>query len=73
MGRFDLIGLAQILFLGLQLTGAVSWNWIWVLSPVWAGLPLIALADLLLGPDSLFRFSLFWLVNRRRERKRKNL
>ena len=30
-------GLLTILFIGLKLTGAISWSWIWVLSPLWIG------------------------------------
>jgi hypothetical protein len=25
----------QILFIGLKLTGYLSWAWLWVLAPVW--------------------------------------
>ena len=25
------------LFIGLKLTGFVSWSWLWVLAPLWAG------------------------------------
>jgi len=28
-------GLLTILFIGLKLTGYISWSWIWVLSPIW--------------------------------------
>lgn len=27
-----------ILFIGLKLTGYISWSWLWVLSPLWLGL-----------------------------------
>lgn len=29
-----LLGLLTILFIGLKLTGIISWSWFWVLSPV---------------------------------------
>jgi predicted tellurium resistance membrane protein TerC len=29
------VGLLTILFIGLKLTGNVSWSWWWVLSPLW--------------------------------------
>lgn len=27
--------LLTILFIGLKLTGFITWSWIWVLSPIW--------------------------------------
>ena len=30
-------GLLTILFIGLKLTGYISWTWLWVLSPIWIG------------------------------------
>jgi hypothetical protein len=29
------VGLLTILFIGLKLTGYISWSWLWVLSPIW--------------------------------------
>jgi hypothetical protein len=40
-------GWLTILFVGLKLTGFISWPWIWVISPIWISL-LIALAFLAL-------------------------
>jgi len=31
-------GLLTILFIGLKLTGYITWPWLWVLSPLWIGL-----------------------------------
>lgn len=28
-------GLMTILFIGLKLTGHISWSWLWVLAPQW--------------------------------------
>ena len=28
-------GLLTILFIGLKLTGNISWSWLWVLAPQW--------------------------------------
>ena len=28
-------GLLQVLFIGLKLTGHITWSWWWVLSPLW--------------------------------------
>ena len=29
------VGLLTVLFIGLKLTGYVTWSWLWVLSPLW--------------------------------------
>ena len=31
-------GLLAILFIGLKLTGVITWSWLWILSPLWIGL-----------------------------------
>ena len=31
-------GLLTILFIGLKLTGHISWSWVWVLAPLWISL-----------------------------------
>ncbi len=31
----NLAGLLTILFIGLKLTGYITWSWVWVLCPVW--------------------------------------
>lgn len=30
-------GLLLVLFVGLKLTGHITWSWWWVLSPLWGG------------------------------------
>ena len=34
-GGISFAGLLTILFIGLKLTGHISWSWVWVLSPLW--------------------------------------
>lgn len=34
-GGIGFAGLLTILFIGLKLTGYISWSWWWVLSPIW--------------------------------------
>jgi len=34
-GSIGFPGLLTILFVGLKLTGHLSWSWVWVLSPIW--------------------------------------
>ena len=30
-----LTGLLTVLFVGLKLTGYITWSWLWALSPLW--------------------------------------
>jgi len=32
--------LLTVLFIGLKLTGYITWSWVWVLSPIWIGVGL---------------------------------
>jgi hypothetical protein len=34
-GGIGFPGLLTVLFVGLKLTGYISWSWWWVLSPLW--------------------------------------
>jgi hypothetical protein len=34
-GGIGFTGLLTVLFIGLKLTGYISWSWWWVLSPLW--------------------------------------
>jgi len=34
---FGLPSLLTVLFIGLKLTGYITWSWWWVLSPLWIG------------------------------------
>lgn len=44
------LGLLTILFIGLKLTGYITWSWIWVLAPLWIpiSLALILLSAIIL-------------------------
>jgi len=33
--QISFLGLLAILFIGLKLTGNITWSWWWVLSPIW--------------------------------------
>ena len=37
-GGIGFPGLLTALFIGLKLTGYISWSWWWVLSPLWISL-----------------------------------
>lgn len=58
-------GLLTILFIGLKLTGYVTWSWVWVLSPLWISFTLW----LLLFMTAL---TLAFLANEASERPNKN-
>ena len=34
-GGVGFFGLLTILFIGLKLTGFISWSWLWILCPMW--------------------------------------
>lgn len=34
-GGIGFLGLLAILFIGLKLTGHITWSWWWVLAPLW--------------------------------------
>ena len=42
-GGIGFPGLLTVLFIGLKLTGHITWSWWWVLSPLWIS-ALLALA-----------------------------
>jgi hypothetical protein len=44
-GGIGFTGLLTVLFVGLKLTGHITWPWLWVLSPIWISL-LIGIAIL---------------------------
>lgn len=44
-GGIGFPGLLTVLFIGLKLTGYISWSWWWVLSPLWISV-LLAIAFL---------------------------
>lgn len=34
-GGVGFLGLLTLLFIGLKLTGYITWSWVWVLAPIW--------------------------------------
>jgi len=41
-------GLLAIVFIALKLAGCIAWSWVWVLAPLWIGIPLAILFFLFL-------------------------
>ena len=53
-GGIGFLGLLALLFIGLKLTGYITWSWWWVLAPIW--LPaVIGCAVLLIGIREIYR------------------
>lgn len=42
-------GLLAVLFIGLKLTGHITWSWVWVLSPLWIPLAFLLVLFLIVG------------------------
>ena len=38
----------MLLFIALKLTGHITWSWIWVLSPIWISISILALVFLII-------------------------
>ena len=43
-GGISFCGLLTIVFIVLKLCKVISWSWLWVLSPIWIPLALLAIA-----------------------------
>lgn len=41
--NLSFLGMLAIVFITLKLTGAITWSWLWVLSPLWVGFALCAI------------------------------
>ena len=52
-------GLLTVLFIGLKLTGHITWPWVWVLSPLWIsaliGLTVIAVVFIIAFVNGWFK------------------
>lgn len=46
-GGIGFTGLLTVLFIGLKLTGYITWSWWWVLSPIWISFSLVLLVILI--------------------------
>ena len=47
-GGIGFAGLLTVLFIGLKLTGYITWSWVWVLSPIWISFGITAVFLLVL-------------------------
>ena len=46
-GGIGFVGLLQIAFIVLKLTGYISWSWWWVLSPMWISAAIVAVVGVI--------------------------
>lgn len=42
-GGIGFVGLLQIVFITLKLLGMISWSWLWVISPTWVSIIIVAI------------------------------
>jgi hypothetical protein len=57
-GGIGFSGLLAILFIALKLTGVIAWSWVWVLSPLW--IPLVLLAVILIAFGAICLLVALW-------------
>ena len=57
-GGIGFTGLLTVLFIGLKLTGYITWSWWWVLSPLWIPLAIFAVIVFVILVFSLIRYLL---------------
>jgi hypothetical protein len=48
-GGIGFVSLLALLFIGLKLTGYITWSWWWVLSPLWIGFTIGILLLIIIG------------------------
>ncbi|MFW6122494.1 MAG: hypothetical protein ACOC80_16560 [Petrotogales bacterium] len=51
---FPWVFFLTILFIGLKLTGHITWSWLWVLSPIWIPFSVVLFVVLLIVVPMLF-------------------
>lgn len=54
VGGGILLPFLAVLFIGLKLTGQISWSWLWVLSPIWGPFAVGLAIALLCGLAAVF-------------------
>lgn len=40
--KFPILGILGLIFITLKLTGHIAWSWLWVLSPFWIPVSIVA-------------------------------
>ena len=55
-GGASFCSLLTVLFIGLKLTGHITWSWWWVLSPLWISFIVLILVIVAVGIFTDWRF-----------------
>lgn len=45
--KFPILGILGLIFITLKLTGHIAWSWLWVLSPFWIPVSIVAVLTLI--------------------------
>ena len=46
--KFPILGILGLIFITLKLTGHIAWSWLWVLSPFWIPVSIVAVITLVI-------------------------
>jgi hypothetical protein len=57
-----LLLLIQALLIGLKLSDAIDWDWVWVLLPIWVGLVIMMLYTLLFISTIVLMLGVFFVT-----------
>jgi Flp pilus assembly protein TadB len=49
-----------LLFIALKLCGVITWSWLWVLSPIWISLALVAMLGLIIVVITAIQKRKYW-------------
>jgi len=49
-----------LLFIALKLCGVIAWSWLWVLSPIWISLGLVAVLGLIIVIITAIQKRKYW-------------
>lgn len=59
-GGVGFLGLLTLLFIGLKLTGYITWSWLWVLAPLWIPISIflliLSVGILILGLNKIVKY-----------------
>ena len=63
-GGISLSTILGVVFIILKLTGVISWSWLWVLSPFWIPLALVALILIIAAAIAIIAGIIGFISNR---------
>lgn len=70
-GGIGFAGALTLLFIGLKLTGFITWPWLWVLAPLWVGLAVALVVIAVVGLLGLLALGIGASIDASQRRKRK--